>query len=251
MLLVDTYNVLHTVGVLPPELSGLEVEDLAELCAVGRYRARPVTLVCDAVPGRDPRPGFWVESPLRWRLETSDKVEVVFTGEGKDADGWIEVYIEADTSPRRLGVVSSDRRVQRAARKRRSGVIDSPTFLRQLIYDAEAAAMMGVIDTEGDHSGLRAQVPLSQAAILFWKRLFDVTEQDAPRTSTPAADQSAGQSAHRRPDRAPADPPKPPAGPAKPDPASDPLLREALEEWRDEVDPDDLDMTRWIGSDDP
>lgn len=260
MLLIDTYNVLHTVGVLPPEFAGLEVEDLAELVAVGRSRSRGAILVCDGMPrARTLRQGFSSVGALRWRVDASEKVQIIFAGENRDADTWIEVFVEADSHPRRLSVVSSDRRVQRAARKRRAEVIPSPAFLRQLIYDAEASAMLGVVDTQGKHSSLRAQVPLSMQAILYWKRAFGVTDADAPASSArPKSVPPTGSTPATGTDKPSADEhgararavPKPAPPPPRPKPMDDPELREALKESRDEVDPDDLDMSKWIGSSD-
>ena len=46
-LLVDTLNVLHVTGVLPPELAGPEPADLAAWIERSRYRRQKVSLVCD------------------------------------------------------------------------------------------------------------------------------------------------------------------------------------------------------------
>jgi len=54
-VIVDAYNVLHTVGVLPPDLAGLGVREFhALLDSVSRYRRRTLTLVCDGVRPRTP-----------------------------------------------------------------------------------------------------------------------------------------------------------------------------------------------------
>ena len=37
-LLIDAYNVLHVVGVLPPDLAGIDLEELAILIAKSRFR---------------------------------------------------------------------------------------------------------------------------------------------------------------------------------------------------------------------
>ena len=40
LIIVDTYNVLHVVGVLPPEIAGVDTAGLIELLARSRYRGR-------------------------------------------------------------------------------------------------------------------------------------------------------------------------------------------------------------------
>ena len=49
-----------------------------------------------------------------------------------DADDLLEKLIAADSAPRRLLVVSSDHRLQRAARRRRARAIDSEEFIQHL-----------------------------------------------------------------------------------------------------------------------
>jgi len=59
-------------------------------------------------------------------------LEVFFAGPGKDADTVIEDKIRVDTAPRRLVVVSSDRRLRKAARTRDATVIKSEVFWEKL-----------------------------------------------------------------------------------------------------------------------
>ena len=59
-LLVDAYNVLHVVGVLPPDLAGIDLPELAELIGESRYR-RDSTILVDGVEkptGGDPGSPF-------------------------------------------------------------------------------------------------------------------------------------------------------------------------------------------------
>ena len=44
-LLVDAYNVLHVVGVLPPDLAGIDLEELAILITNSRFRGEEAVLV--------------------------------------------------------------------------------------------------------------------------------------------------------------------------------------------------------------
>ena len=52
---------------------------------------------------------------------------------GRSADDVIEEFIAADSAPRRLTVVSTDRQIRRAARKRRCTAVTSEDFARTLL----------------------------------------------------------------------------------------------------------------------
>ena len=56
-------------------------------------------------------------------------LEVLFAGPATDADTVIENKLKADSAPKRLKVVSSDRRVRAAARARKAAAIKSDVFL--------------------------------------------------------------------------------------------------------------------------
>lgn len=60
-------------------------------------------------------------------------VTVRFARGFDEADDLIEQLIRADNVPRSLTVVSSDHRIQRAARRRRATAIDSDRWFRQLV----------------------------------------------------------------------------------------------------------------------
>ena len=127
MLIVDVYNVLHVTGVLPPELAGPNPGDLAELVSRSRYARRGAILVCDGTGsgGRSDR-----------TTAEGGSVRVVYAGGGKDADTLIERLIDQNSAPRRLLVVSDDRRIRTAARRRRAGWLSSGDFLAHLAHDA-------------------------------------------------------------------------------------------------------------------
>jgi hypothetical protein len=125
-LIVDTYNVLHTVGVLPPDIAGVDASGLAELIGRSRYRHQRATLVCDGVPHEDSPRG------------TVGGVVFRYAGADRTADDVIAQIIRRSSSPRRLTVISSDRAVLREARRRRCGTLRSEEFLEQLSKDHEA-----------------------------------------------------------------------------------------------------------------
>ncbi|MEM7227607.1 MAG: NYN domain-containing protein [Planctomycetota bacterium] len=123
-LIVDTYNVLHVTGVLPPGLAGIDPPDLARLIQTSRFRHDEALLICDGVPKPDAPPG------------RDGQVITRYAGPGVTADEMIAKLVNDDSAPRRLIVVSSDNEVLRAARRRRCKTLTSEEFLRQLADDA-------------------------------------------------------------------------------------------------------------------
>ncbi|MCI0362290.1 MAG: NYN domain-containing protein [Phycisphaerales bacterium] len=128
-LLIDTYNVLHTVGVLPPDLAGIDLRGLIDLLHNSRYGRDKITLACDGAPQPgDDQPKLPPESPFAIR----------YSGKGRSADDLISQIVHASSAPRKLTVVSSDHQVLRTARKRRCPTLSAQEFLGQLVNDALA-----------------------------------------------------------------------------------------------------------------
>ena len=123
-LLIDAWNVLHQTGVLPPDLAGVGLQGLGVLIHRSRWAREQITLVCDGTPS-GPHMGL------------GTGIRAVFSGHDREADDLIEGLIAASTAPRRLIVVSSDRRIKAAARKRGCTVLTSQAFLERLVHDAE------------------------------------------------------------------------------------------------------------------
>src|SRR5881394_1410417 len=124
-LLLDTYNILHVTGVLPPELAGVDVAELAQLILASRYRAQEIMLICDGDKNPDVQAG---------RRGT---ITVRFAGKGKSADDLIAELVEKSTTPKRLTVVSSDHAILKAARRRKCATLTSEEFLQHLVTDVQ------------------------------------------------------------------------------------------------------------------
>lgn len=251
MLIVDVFNVLHADGVLPPELVLHSVSDLVWILERSRYAGTPKVLVCDGV-----RPGVGHTAPSATRIGDA---RVLYSGAGREADYEIERLIEKSSYPARLMVVSTDRRIARAAKKRRTGYLRSDAFLKQLAVDADrrhAEPMPKWVH----------EIPLSRASVEHWLETFGLDEQDARSLAEAHASGKADPETVRRGEQAVSQ--QTPTGPAKPDPASpahgsrrktkprkpapsegtpppDAQLRELAREQG--LDPDDLDMGRWLG----
>ena len=180
-LIIDTYNVLHVTGILPPDLAGIETEDLAGLIRESRYRSDAVYLVCDGTPTLpNPRKSSSTHAPASARDGRGQshhvsrrRVKVMYSGVHQSADELIERMIDRSTSPKRLIVVSSDNRILRSARRRRCRTIRSDDFLAQLEHDARRSSMSR--NRKRARGGDRL---LSEDEIQAWIKVFGLTERD-------------------------------------------------------------------------
>ncbi len=143
------------VGVLPPDLAGIDLEELADLVAGSRYRHEPVILVCDG--------------PVRHHRVAHPSVHVRFAGSGRTADDLIMRLVGRSTAPRRVTVVTSDREIIQTVRRRRATVIESDRFLGML---AEDHATIRPESPSASRSSPRHLV--DQRQVDAWLRLFDL-----------------------------------------------------------------------------
>ena len=155
-LIIDAYNLLHCTHILPDRYALVGVTGLARLLLDSRYARQRIVIVCDGTPPRG-------------HLDVPG-VQIIFSGPGREADAVIERLVAEDSAPRQLTVVSNDRRVQRAARKRRGQALACETFLRQITDD--------VRDSDRDHPE-PDRGPLEPDETAAWLAEFgyDVTEQ--------------------------------------------------------------------------
>ncbi|MBI1374993.1 MAG: hypothetical protein GC159_19930 [Phycisphaera sp.] len=131
MFVIDAYNVLHCSHLLPDAHTMISATGLARL--LDAYDVPPhrggAIVVADGS-----------RKPDDEREATFDRVRLIFPGPGRDADSVIEGFIESDSGPRGLVVVSNDRRLQRAARRRRAEIWTSEQFMLRLARVLESAA---------------------------------------------------------------------------------------------------------------
>ena len=127
-LLVDGYNLIHAANIVGRGLGprGLErarqaLLDTLAAALPDAERAR-ATIVFDAASAPPGLP----------RQHLYQGMTVRFAVGYESADELLEELIGADSAPKRLTVVSSDHRVQRAARKRRATAIDSDVWFAEL-----------------------------------------------------------------------------------------------------------------------
>lgn len=158
-LLVDTCNVLHRTGILPPDLAGVDERGLAALIAASRYGRNEVLLICDGTPGRG----------RRGRSTAPEgKVRLRFAGPRLTADELILQLVTESSTPRKLLVVSSDRAIGVLAKRRRCRIIDSDAFLSQLAHDATSGRKATSKDAR------RPDSPLGEEEVEEWMDHFEL-----------------------------------------------------------------------------
>ena len=164
-LLIDGYNLLYAAGLgqadyAPGELLRARRQLLRYL--VRRLRShelRRTTVVFDA---RHPPEGFPHTSMLCG-------MRVMFATPDGDADAVIEDLIDRHSAPRRLTLVSSDHRLQQAARRRRAAFLDSDAFFDDL--ERRAATAAHEVDAEeGDDPKETGE--LSPGELAHWESVF-------------------------------------------------------------------------------
>ena len=125
--LIDGYNLLHASGVFGTVgRTSLEASREALLDWLGEVlseaQRQRTTIVFDA---REAPPGL----P---RSGKKHGMQIHFAPRGCEADEMLEELIRDHTTPRALMVVSSDHRIQRAARRRRAKSMDSDRWVAEL-----------------------------------------------------------------------------------------------------------------------
>jgi len=118
MFIIDGHNLLWSIRKINE--SSESTSDVQLCRVIGRYLKlidEKGEVVFDGTGPRD-KGGF----------DNISNLEVFFAGLRSDADTVIEDKIKANTAPKRLTIVSSDRRLRDAARKRKATVVKSQVF---------------------------------------------------------------------------------------------------------------------------
>ena len=161
-LIIDGYNLLNAVGILSgasgsgnlQRARGALLNFLAESLSLEQRERTAV--IFDAGP----------EAPRGLPRMVSDRAMTIhFASEYDDADALIEELILADTAPRSLTVVSSDHRIQRAAKRRRARSIDSDRWYVEILHSRQNQA-------NRDSLPDKPQLPLTAADVDYWLSKF-------------------------------------------------------------------------------
>jgi len=122
MFIIDGHNLLHSIREVD---EGSESISDVQLCRiVGRYlklAGEKGEIIFDGTGPRD-KGGF----------DNISNLEVLFAGLGTDTDTIIEDKVRANTAPKRLTIVSSDRRLRKAAQATKATVVKSQVFWNNL-----------------------------------------------------------------------------------------------------------------------
>jgi len=161
-IIIDGYNLLHVTGITGPEaLPGTLERSRNGLlnflaAALEPTERESTTIVFDAM---NAPPGL----PRSW---THHAMTVLFAPSSEDADTLIENLIDAHHSARQVTVVSSDHRIQRAARRRRATPIDSDEWYANIERRRHKRTPdRAVADT-------KPRAPLSTAEVQRWLHEF-------------------------------------------------------------------------------
>jgi uncharacterized protein len=170
-LLIDGYNVFHAAGIARRSYGPGEFEkarrqllNLLGRQLLERERLR-TTVVFDA-----PEQTLGASPPSRVH-----EILVLFADQEGDADAMIERLIRQNSAPRRLHVISSDRRVQRAARRRRAKCLTSELFLERIARRRTPEERAAAAEPPQKRTGLTAA-----GEVEAWLAVFgvdDVTEE--------------------------------------------------------------------------
>ncbi len=101
-------------------------------------------------------------------FDNISNLEVFFAGLSSDADAVIEDKIRASTAPRRLTVVSSDRRLRDAARSRKAAVIKSQVFWGNV--EKQLSRKRPAREPEGKRRGL------TESETRQWLKFFGIEQ---------------------------------------------------------------------------
>ncbi len=140
-IIVDGYNLLWAVQKLQSDAS---VDDVSLCKIIGEY----LRLIGDN--GEIVFDG--VGPPDKSCFYNTNNMEIFFVGVGTDADTVIEDKIVVNSAPKRLTVVSSDKRIIIAARRRKAISIKSELFWSQVCKQLNRKK--GIVEPPAKRGGL-------------------------------------------------------------------------------------------------
>jgi predicted RNA-binding protein with PIN domain len=125
MIIIDGHNLLRSIQ---KSFEDFELITSIHLCRlVDVYLKLVDEAGCIVFDGIGP--------PDKEIFENMGRLEVIFSGRNSDADRVIEDKITANTAPRRLVVVSNDRRLRIAARRRRATSLKTEAFWQSVLVE--------------------------------------------------------------------------------------------------------------------
>jgi predicted RNA-binding protein with PIN domain len=169
--LIDGYNLLHALGILPHEVGPHGLERARQrlldfLQAAHGPRSAAVTVIFDAASA----------PPGAVRETDQHGIHVRFALGYEQADDLIEELIRSEPAPQQLHVVSDDQRIQRAARRGRCQALGCADYLELLERSRRPCRPTPPPEKHGQPSQAETQQWLNEFADLDkepdWKELF-------------------------------------------------------------------------------
>jgi predicted RNA-binding protein with PIN domain len=176
-LLIDGYNLLHATAIFGAggnasfRASREALLDFLAAAIDATERTR-TTIVFDAA---EAPPGL----PLQ---HTVEDITVYYARDYESADDLLEELIAAHHAPRQLVVVSSDHRVQRAAKKRRATAIDSHVWYGEIVARLSSRRKG---KRRSEVTDVKPDVPLSPGEVAAWVRMFGPIDASVPEVRSP------------------------------------------------------------------
>jgi len=127
-LIIDGYNLLHVTDIVGGGTGADSFQRTREALlnflatSIPLRERKETTIVFDAAEAPPGLPDTTIHQ----------EITVVYARDYPDADALIEEMVEQHSAPRSLLVVSSDHRIQRAARRRRAQYVDSDQWYANL-----------------------------------------------------------------------------------------------------------------------
>lgn len=155
-IIVDGYNLFHTVKKTAEEFESLLEKQLCLILSAYLERINDYGWIIFDGTGPADKTSF----------EDLAGLEVFFAGPETDADTIIEEEIIASTAPKRLWVVSNDRRLRSAARKRKAVSVRCETFWKEIMKQLTRTVKTSPEPKQKFHG-------LTEAETDWWLDFFD------------------------------------------------------------------------------
>jgi predicted RNA-binding protein with PIN domain len=165
-LLIDGYNLLHASGILGRGTGGRTLERSREALLNVLAQSLPSAEIAHTTVVFDAHDPPWGLS----RKLNHQGITVYFASREQDADSLIEELIKANSTPRKLVVVSSDHRLHRAAKRRKATAIDSDRWFRELLRDRNDRL------TASSGETIKPEGPFSPQEVDSWLTQFGLAQ---------------------------------------------------------------------------
>ncbi len=122
MIIIDGNNLLHTVYKIEGDSTSTNDIELCRMVnAYLKLTGQSGEIIFDGTGPHD-----------KSQFENVSYVEIFFAGAGTDADTVIEEKIRVNSAPKRLTIVSSDRRLRKSAHTRKATALKSEDFWAEI-----------------------------------------------------------------------------------------------------------------------